>query len=74
MSMIHCQTCSAELPLEDTDVVKFPAAGAHYQESTHFCPYCHTVVLLEVTLAEEDSPAAVDADGDWGQLAGPTPV
>lgn len=58
MDIIRCQTCCAELPLEDTNVIRFHAAGSHYQESKHCCPYCQTVLLLEVTMAE-DEPAPV---------------
>lgn len=66
MSIIHCQNCSSELRLEDTDVIRLTAAGAHYQESTHSCPYCHSVLLLEVTMAEDEyslPPALTVAGG-----------
>ncbi len=57
MDTINCQTCHADLSLDETDVIRLPAAGARYQESEHCCPHCRTVLLREVTMAEDDLPA-----------------
>lgn len=58
MDTIHCQTCHAELPLEDTNVINLQTGGTHYREKKHCCPFCDTVLLLEVTMAEDETPAA----------------
>ncbi len=54
MDIINCHTCRAELRLEETDVVELQPEGAHCEESRYCCPYCHTVLLLAVTIAEDD--------------------
>jgi hypothetical protein len=65
MDTIHCDNCSAELPLEKTDVIKLQPEGAHYQESKICCPVCNNVLLLEVTMAGDE--ATVDlAQAIWG--------
>ena len=53
MDTIHCENCSAELPLEKTDVIKLQPEGAHYQENKICCPVCNNVLLLEVTRSNE---------------------
>ena len=65
MDTIHCENCSAELPLEKTDVIKLQPEGAHYQENKICCPVCNNVLLLEVTMADDE--ATVDlAQAIWG--------
>jgi len=56
MDILNCPKCFAQLRAQDTDVIKLRAADAHYQERKHCCPYCHTVLSLEVTMAEDESP------------------
>lgn len=65
METIHCQNCCAELPLEDTDVVKLQPEDAHYQEKKICCPVCSNVLLLEVTMAGDESIVDV-ARAIWG--------
>ena len=65
METIHCHNCLEALPLDDTEVIRFHAAGASYQERKLCCPHCHSVLVLEVTMAEDEhpTPAAQSAIG-----------
>jgi hypothetical protein len=65
METIHCQTCCAELALEDTDVIKLQPEGAHYEERKICCPVCNNVLALEVTMAEDESTVDM-AQAIWG--------
>jgi len=56
MDLLNCSTCCAQLLPKDIDVIELQTAGAHFQEMEHRCPCCHTVLLIEVTMAEDDSP------------------
>ena len=58
MDIINCQNCFAEVPPEGTAIIHTHGAGGRYQERKHCCPYCDTVLLLEVTMAEDESLAA----------------
>jgi hypothetical protein len=56
MDILNCPNCFAQLRPQDTDVIKLQAVDGRYQERKHCCPHCHTLLSLEVTLAEDDSP------------------
>jgi hypothetical protein len=39
---------------QDSDVVRLQDEAGSYQEKQHCCPYCHSVLSIEVTMAESD--------------------
>jgi hypothetical protein len=65
MDTIHCENCCAELPLDETDVIKLQPEGAHYQERKICCPVCNNVLLLEVTMSGDESTVDM-AQAIWG--------
>lgn len=56
MDILTCPNCRARLLPHEAAITKLPAAGEHCQERNHCCPYCHTVLLIEVTMADDDCP------------------
>jgi hypothetical protein len=57
MDIPHCPSCYMQLRAHDRDEISLEAAGESYHEKQNCCPYCHSVLSIEVTMAEdEDSP------------------
>ena len=57
MDIPHCPKCCKQLRTQDSDIVRLPAEGGSYHEKQICCPYCHSVLSIEVIMAEdEDSP------------------
>jgi uncharacterized protein YbaR (Trm112 family) len=54
MEILTCPNCAARLRPEEANVIKVRPAGTHYHERTNCCPHCHTVLSVEVTMAEGD--------------------
>ena len=54
MDIPHCPNCFMLLRAQDSDIIRLPAEGGNYQERQHCCPYCHSVLAIEVTMAEDE--------------------
>ena len=42
------------LRAQESDIIRLPIEGGSYQERQHCCPYCHSVLSIEVTMAEDE--------------------
>ncbi len=56
MDIPNCPNCFMQLRAQDRDEIRLEAAGECYHEKQNCCPYCHSVLSIEVTMAEDDSP------------------
>ncbi len=54
MDIPHCPNCLMPVRAQDSDVVRLQDEAGSYQEKQHCCPYCHSVLSIEVTMAESD--------------------
>jgi hypothetical protein len=45
-----------QLRADDRDEFSLEATDSGCHEKQNCCPYCHSVLSIEVTLAEDDSP------------------
>lgn len=57
MDILECTNCSEQFRPQDTDVITVRGTAARSQEMRQYCPYCHTVLSHEITLAEDDLTA-----------------
>lgn len=56
MDIPFCPNCFMQLRTQDRDEITLEAADECCHEKQNCCPYCHSVLSIEVTLAEDDSP------------------
>ncbi len=62
MDIPHCPNCFMKLRAQDSDIIRLSAEGGSYQEKQNCCPYCHSVLSIEVTMAEDIGDMAEDED------------
>lgn len=60
MDIPRCPNCCMQLRAQDSDIIRLPAEGSSYPEQQNCCPYCHSVLSIEVTMAEEVAMAEED--------------
>jgi hypothetical protein len=53
MDIPRCPNCFMQLRAQDSDIIRLPAEGGSHREQQNCCPFCHSVLSIEVTMAEE---------------------
>lgn len=61
MDIPHCPNCFKQLPAQASDVIRLAAAGGSYQERQHCCPHCHSVLSIEVVMAQDERAEAEES-------------